>query len=28
MLNHDIERIATFDAGFDGVPGIRRLKIE
>jgi predicted nucleic acid-binding protein len=27
MLNHDIEWIATFDAGFDGVPGIRRLKI-
>ena len=27
MLNHDVEWIATFDAGFDGVPGIRRLKI-
>jgi predicted nucleic acid-binding protein len=28
MLNHDIERIATFDTGLDGVPGIRRLKID
>ena len=27
-LNHDIEWIATFDAGFDGVTGVRRLKIE
>lgn len=28
MLNHDIEWIATFDSGFDQVPGIRRLKLE
>ena len=27
MLNHDIELIATFDKGFDQVPGIRRLKM-
>ncbi len=27
MLNHHIEWIATFDAGFDRVPGIRRLKM-
>ncbi len=27
MLNHKIEWIATFDTGFDGVPGIRRLKL-
>ena len=26
MKNHDVERIATFDAGFDGVPGIRRIE--
>lgn len=24
MLNNDIERIATFDAGFDAIPGIVR----
>lgn len=27
MLTHDIEWIATFDAGFDRVPGIRRMKL-
>jgi hypothetical protein len=27
MLNHEIERIATYDAGFDRVPGIRRMKL-
>jgi uncharacterized protein len=27
MLNNDIEWIATFDAGFDGVSGIRRVKL-
>ena len=27
MLNHDVEWIATFDAGFDRVSGIRRLKM-
>ncbi len=27
MLNHEIEWIATFDAGFDRVPGIRRVKL-
>jgi predicted nucleic acid-binding protein len=26
MLNHDVEWIASFDGGFDGVPGIRRMK--
>ena len=25
MLNHGISLIATFDAGFDGVPGVRRF---
>jgi predicted nucleic acid-binding protein len=27
MLNHSVEWIATFDAGFDRVSGIRRLKM-
>jgi len=27
MLNNDVEWIATFDAGFDRVPGVRRLKM-
>jgi predicted nucleic acid-binding protein len=27
MLNHDIEWIATFDAGFDRVAGIRRFEL-
>ena len=26
MLNHGIERIATFDRGFDRVPGVDRLE--
>jgi len=26
-LNRDIEFIATFDTGFDNVPGVRRMKI-
>ena len=28
MINHEVEWIATFDAGFDRVPGIRRLKLK
>jgi predicted nucleic acid-binding protein len=28
MLNHGIEWIATYDAGFDRVDGIRRARIE
>jgi len=28
MLNHDVEWIGSFDAGFDRVPGIRRMKLE
>ncbi len=27
MLNHDVPRIATFDAGFDAIPGIQRVKL-
>ncbi|HYL36089.1 MAG TPA: type II toxin-antitoxin system VapC family toxin [Bryobacteraceae bacterium] len=27
MLNHEIEWVATFDAGFDRVPGVRRLRL-
>ena len=27
MLNHDIAEIATFDAGFDDIPGIRRIPL-
>ena len=27
MLNNDVEWIATFDAGFDEIPGIRRMKL-
>ena len=27
MLNNDTEWIATFDSGFDGIPGIRRMKL-
>ena len=27
MLNHEIEWIATYDAGFDAVPGVRRMKL-
>ena len=28
MLNHGIEMVATYDAGFDRIPGIRRMKIK
>ena len=28
MLNHGIQQIATFDAGFDRVPGVRRLRLK
>jgi len=28
MLNHGVEWIATFDAGFDRVAGIRRFRLE
>ncbi|MEO8098964.1 MAG: type II toxin-antitoxin system VapC family toxin [Acidobacteriota bacterium] len=28
MLNHDIEWIATFDADFDRIHGIRRMKLK
>ena len=28
MLAHDITRIATFDSGFDAVPGITRASLE
>ncbi|HQX83410.1 MAG TPA: type II toxin-antitoxin system VapC family toxin, partial [Vicinamibacterales bacterium] len=27
MLNYDIDEIATFDAGFDAIPGIRRFAL-
>jgi len=27
MLNNDISKIATFDEGFDGLPGIQRLRL-
>jgi predicted nucleic acid-binding protein len=27
MLNHDIADIATFDQGFDAIPGIRRVAL-
>lgn len=27
MLNHRLEKIATFDAGFDHVPGIKRVRL-
>jgi predicted nucleic acid-binding protein len=27
MLNNEVEWIATFDAGFDEIPGIRRRKL-
>lgn len=27
MRNHDIEWIATFDRGFDAVPGVRRVEL-
>jgi predicted nucleic acid-binding protein len=28
MLNNDVTRIATFDAGFDQVPGLSRVELE
>jgi predicted nucleic acid-binding protein len=28
MLNHDVEWIASFDGGFDRVPGIRRMELK
>jgi uncharacterized protein len=28
MLNHDVEWIASFDGGFDHVPGIRRVDLK
>jgi predicted nucleic acid-binding protein len=27
MLNHDITEVATFDEGFDGIPGVRRVDL-
>lgn len=27
MMNHDVTEIATFDAGFDGIPGIERVPL-
>jgi len=27
MLNHEIEWIASFDSGFDRIPGLRRFKL-
>ena len=28
MLNNDVMRIATFDSGFDAIPGIERFELE
>lgn len=28
MLNHDVTDIATFDTGFDRVPGVRRVALD
>ena len=28
MLNHDVEWIASFDRGFDAVPGVRRVELK
>jgi predicted nucleic acid-binding protein len=28
MLNHDIDRVATFDEGFDRIKGITRVTIQ
>lgn len=28
MINNDLEWIASFDKGFDGVPGVRRLELK
>lgn len=27
MINHQVELIASFDHGFDRVPGVRRLEL-
>ena len=27
MTNHDLEWIATYDAGFDEAPGVRRFEL-
>ena len=27
MLNHDLDEIATFDEGFDRIPGVRRVDL-
>ena len=27
MLNHEVEWIATYDSGFERIPGIRRMKL-
>ena len=27
MLNHGVEKIATFDTGFDGITGVKRLRL-
>ena len=27
MMNHHVEKIATFDSGFDGIPGVRRIDL-
>jgi uncharacterized protein len=28
MLHHDVEWIASFDGGFDRVPGVRRMELK
>jgi predicted nucleic acid-binding protein len=27
MLNYEVEWIATYDSGFERIPGIRRMKL-
>ncbi len=27
MLNNELMQIATFDSGFDGIPGVKRIKL-
>lgn len=27
MLNHEVPRVATFDQGFDRIPGVQRMKL-
>ena len=27
MMNHEVQRIATFDRGFDAVPGVERVEL-